>query len=77
MHVSNANGESVFDLIIHNGELVDVRVRHKKGLKPLPAKDEKVAVAFIGKYYKNIVEKWMKVFVIKQNVRTTHIRQKI
>lgn len=77
VHVSNANGESVFDLIIQNGELVDVRVRHKKGIKPLPAKDEKVAIAFIGKYYKNIVEKWMKVFVMKQNVRTTHIRQKI
>lgn len=77
VHVSNANGESVFELILQNGELVDIQVRHKKGIKPLPAKDEKVAKAFIGKYYKNIVDKWMKVFVLKQNVRTTHIREKI
>lgn len=77
VHVSNANGESVFDLIIENGELVNIHVRHKKDIKPLPAKDEKVAMAFISKYYKNIVEKWMKVFVLKQNVRTTHIRKKI
>ena len=77
VHVSNANGESVFDLILQNGELVDLQVRHKKGIKPLPAKDEKVARAFISKYYKNIVDKWMKVFVLKQTVRTTHIRTKI
>jgi len=77
VHVSNANGESVFELILQNGELVDIQVRHKKGIKPLPAKDVKVAKAFIGKYYKNIVDKWMKVFVLKQNVRTTHIREKI
>lgn len=77
VHVSNANGESVFDLILLNGELVDIHVRHKKGFRPLPAKDEKVAKAFIEKYYKNIVDKWMKVFVLKQNVRTTHIRKRI
>ena len=77
VHVSNANGESVFDLILQNGELVDIHVRHKKGIKPLPDKDEKVARAFISKYYKNIVDKWMKVFVLKQTVRTTHIRTKI
>ena len=77
VHASNANGESAFELIIQNGELVEIRVRHKKGIKPLPAKDEKVAMAFIGKYYKNIVDKWMKVFVLKQNVRTTHIREKV
>ena len=77
VHVNNANGESIFELIIQNGELVDINVRHKKGIKPLPAKDEKVAKAFIKKYYKNIVDKWMKVFVMKQNVRTTHIRERI
>lgn len=77
VHVSNANGESVFELIIQNGELVKIRVRHKKGIKPLPVKDEKVAMAFIRKYYKNIVDKWMRVFVMKQNVRTTHIREKV
>lgn len=77
VHVSNANGESVFDLIIQNGELVDIRVRHKQGIKPMPTKDEKIAKDFIGKYYKNIVDKWMRVFVMKQAVRTTHIRKKI
>lgn len=77
VHASNANGESIFDLIIQNGELVDIHVRHKQGIKPMPPKDEKVAKEFIGKYYKNIVDKWMRVFVMKQTVRTTHIRKKI
>ena len=43
----------------------------------MPTKDEKIAKDFIGKYYKNIVDKWMRVFVMKQAVRTTHIRKKI
>jgi len=77
VHAKNGNGQSVFDLIIKNGELVEVRVRHLKGIKPLPAKDENVAKAFVAKYYKNIAEKWMKVFVLNQTVRTTHIREKI
>lgn len=77
VHVKNGNGESVFDLIIKNGDLVDVRVRHLKNIRPLPAKDENTAMAFVKKYYRNIAEKWMKVFVLNQTVRTTHIREKI
>jgi hypothetical protein len=35
------------------GIITDVHVRHKKGIKPLPAQVEKVARAFISKYYKS------------------------
>jgi len=77
IHVSNANGQSVFELILDNRELVDIRVRNKKGVKPLPAKDEKIAKEFIAKYYKNIIDKWVRKFIYKEEVKTTRIHKKI
>lgn len=55
-------------LIMMNGELVEVRVREKKGAEPLTEKEKHTAEAFIRKYHKNIIEKWVKFFVLKQSV---------
>jgi hypothetical protein len=77
VHVLHGGKESVFELIMMNGELVDVRFREKKGVEPLPEKDKRIAEAFIRKYHKNIIEKWVKFFVLKQSVRSTNIRKKL
>ncbi len=69
--------ESVFDLIMMDGALVEVRVREKKGAEPLPEKDKRTAEEFIRKYYKNIIDKWVKFFVLKQAIRSTNIKKKI
>ncbi len=69
--------ESIFDLIMMNGELVELRVREKKGTEPLPVKDKRTAEEFIHKYHKNIIDKWVKFFVLKQAIRSTHIKKKI
>lgn len=41
------------------------------------SKDSQMAEAFVSKYYKNIVDKWIKFFVLKKAVRSTKITKKI
>ena len=77
VHVKHGNCESVFEMIMMNGELVRIDVREKKGSEPLSAKDKRTAESFIKKYYKNIVNKWIKFFVLKQQVKSTNIKSKI
>jgi len=77
VHVLHGSKESIFDLIIMNGELVKVCVREKKGAEPLTEKEKRTAEAFIQKYHKNIIEKWIKFFVLKQTIRSTNIKKKI
>lgn len=77
MHVLHGSRESIFDLIMMNGELAEIRVREKKGAEPLPEKDKHTVEAFIQKYHKNIIEKWVKFFVLKQSVRSTNIKKKL
>ena len=77
VHVLHGGKESIFDLIMMNGELEDVYVREKKGADPLTEKEKRTAEAFIQKYHKNIIEKWIKFFVLKQTIRSTNIKKKI
>lgn len=77
VHVQHSGKESIFDLIMMNGELADICVREKKGADPLPEKDKRTAEAFITKYHKNIIQKWVKFFVLKQSVRSTRINKKL
>lgn len=77
VHVMHGGKESIFDLIMMNGELSELRVREKKSEEPLSEKDKRTAEDFIRKYYKNIIDKWVKFFVLKQAIRSTHIKKKI
>lgn len=69
--------ENIFDLIMMDGELVKINMRTKKGVEALSDKDNRTAMAFIKKYHKNIIEKWIKFFVLKQRVRCTNIKKKL
>lgn len=75
VHVEHQNKMTVFDLIIVDGKLVEIRRRDKGD--PLTGKDEKVAVEFIRKYWENIVEKWIRFFVYKKRIRCTDIKTKL
>ena len=77
VHVIHADCESVFDLIIENGELIEIRHRNAHGVDPLPSKDARTAEKFIHKYYKNIVSKWVSFFVLKKEIRCTNIKSKL
>ena len=77
VHVIHGDQESIFDLIMMDGKLSEIHVREKKGVEPLSDKDKRTAEAFIQKYHKNIIDKWVKFFVMKQRIRTTIIRKKL
>jgi hypothetical protein len=77
VHVLHGDKESIFDLIMMDGELADIQVREKKGADPLPEKDKRTAEEFIRKYHKNIIQKWVKFFVLKQSIRSTRINKKL
>jgi hypothetical protein len=77
VHVIHGDKESIFDIILMDGLLSDIQVREKKGAEPLSDKDKRTAMSFINKYYKNIVDKWVKFFVMKKRVRSTKINKKL
>ena len=77
VHVIHGDQESIFDLIMMDGELVKINIRTRKGVEALSDKDNRTAMAFIQKYHKNIIEKWIKFFVLKQKVRCTNIKKKL
>ena len=77
VHVIHGDKEGIFDIILMDGLLSDIQVREKKGAEPLSDKDKRTAMSFINKYYKNIVDKWVKFFVMKKRVRSTKINKKL
>lgn len=77
VHVKHSGTESIFDLIIEEGELKDIKRREKHGAIPLDNDDARVAKEFITKFWKQIVEKWIDFFVMKKVIKTTKINKKI
>ena len=77
VHVIHGGKESIFDLIMMDGVLSEIRVREKKGAEELSEKEKRTAKDFIQKYHKNIINKWVKFFVLKQAVRSTNIKKKL
>jgi hypothetical protein len=76
VHVIKNGKETIFEMTLLNGELSDVAIRYGK-MPPLDDKDAAAAEAFVRKYYKNIVDKWVNFFVYKKKVRVTKITKKI
>ena len=77
VHVIKGEYQTVFDLILMDGELVDIKRRSEHGYEMLDEKDSRAAEGFIRAYYRNIVEKWKNFFVLKKKVRCTQITKKI
>ena len=77
VHVQHEGKESIFELIMMDGKLIEIKIRTKPGMSHLSDKDQKIAIEFIQKYYRNIIEKWVKFFVMKQRIRSTKITKKI
>jgi hypothetical protein len=63
-------------MIISDGILVEIKQRTKKGVDPLSARDVKTAEQFIQTYASSIIQKWIKFFVLKQQIRSTVIKKK-
>ena len=77
VHVEKGEYESIYDLIIVNGLLVELKHRKKRGVDAIQPSDRKKVEDFIKKYYKNIVEKWTNYFVLNIPVKSTKITKKL
>lgn len=69
--------ETVFEILLQGGELSELRIRNSNKMLSLSDKDQAIAEAFVRKYYKNIVEKWVNFFIYKKKVRVTKITKRI
>ena len=76
VHVQHDGGEAVFELILENGQLTEIRQRKQKG-PALSEKDLKTAREFVERYAHNIVEKWVNFFIYRKKVRITKITKKL
>ena len=77
VHVMKEGHEAIFEIMLENGELAEVRRRTSKKIPPLSEKDAATAEAFVKKYYKNIVDKWVNFFIYKKRIRSTKITKKL
>lgn len=77
VHVMKDEHEAIFEIILENGELVEIRRRTSSKIPPLSEKDAATAEAFVKKYYKNIVDKWVNFFIYKKRIRSTKITKKL
>lgn len=69
--------EAIFEIILDNGELVQIQRRVSNKMPPLSEKDSATAEAFVEKYYKNIVDKWVNFFIYKKRIRSTKITKRL
>lgn len=76
VHVMKGEEDTVFYIILADGELAELRRRSGKRMA-MNEKDAKDAEAFVRQYYKSIVKKWINFFVLKKAVRSTKITKKI
>lgn len=77
VHVMKDGHEAIFEIILENGELVEIHRRTSNKIAPLSEKDAATAEAFVKKYYKNIVDKWVNFFIYKKRIRSTKITKKL
>ena len=77
VHVMKDGHEAIFEIILENGELVEIHRRASNKMLPLSERDSATAEAFVKKYYKNIVDKWVNFFIYKKRIRSTKITKKL
>ena len=76
IHVSDEDdNQSIFDLIIEDEVLVDIKVRKKAGFKPISTKNQGIVKSFIRMYYAQIVAKWVQHFILNKQIKIETIKK--
>ena len=75
VHVKNGNNATIFDLIIENGILIDIKTRSEDGYEPLKKQEQNVAKAFIRVYYAQIVAKWVDYYILNKKIKPETIKK--
>ncbi|MBQ2906619.1 MAG: DUF4160 domain-containing protein [Bacteroidales bacterium] len=76
VHVQKGGAEVIFEIIIDDAEIVEIRQRNSKA-QTFSENDLKIALSFVEKYAPEIVDKWIDFFVLKKKIKKTNIKDKI
>lgn len=77
VHARYAEYESVIELEILDGKLVNIKFKRSAGSKPIPAANRKEVEKFVSVYYLKIVEKWTQFYLLKTEPKNEKITRKI
>jgi len=77
IHVQRGEFESIYDLIIVNNMLVELKRRKKRGVEHLSVSDAKKAEEFIRANWDKIAKKWADYFVLNIPIKSVKITKKI
>lgn len=77
VHVRYGANESVLELIIVDGEVVEVIFRKLSNKRPLPPAQQREAEVFVKAMARDIARKWNEYFVLKQHVSSERITKRI
>ena len=77
VHVIRGERQSVFELILADGVLVEIVRRGAKVFLPLYSKDSAVAETFIKVYSQQIIQKWVDYFIMKKQIDCTEIKTRL
>ena len=77
VHVKKGDKETIFELIIFNDVLTEIKTRKRRGKDMLSANDEKDTRDFIIFYADDIIKKWIKFFLLKSEIKVVHIKTKL
>lgn len=76
VHVSDEDdNQSIFDLIIEDEILVDIKIRKKAGHKPISTRNQGIVKSFVRIYYPQIVTKWVQHFVLNKKIKIETIKK--
>jgi hypothetical protein len=77
IHVLKGECESIYDLVIVNNMLVELKKRKKKGKPHLQLSDANKAEEFIQLHWKKIIDRWTDYFVRNIPIKAVKITKKI
>jgi Domain of unknown function (DUF4160) len=77
VHAAKSGNESIFEIIIENHKLKEIKLRKVRGKNHLEINDLKNAKIFVNSYSQKIVEKWIDFFVYKTEVKVELISKKL
>jgi hypothetical protein len=76
VHVAKGGRETIYELIVYNSVLTEIKRRKRRGKDFLTASDDKKAVEFINEKYNEIIDKWADFFIRKITPKIVKITKK-
>jgi hypothetical protein len=77
VHGKYQGRESKVDLIVSDGEVVELRPRRVKGKAPLRAQELNDFVKFCESFKRDILQKWIDYFVLHKKVKCIKIEGRV